>query len=153
MKSADSLEKTVILGKIEGRRRSRRQRMKWLDGITDLTDRILSKLREVVKDREAWPAAVRVGHKELDTTEQLNDNNTTKAKNEIYLVQTRLPWWLSSKQSASVQEPQKTLAHSLSWEDPLEESMAAHSSILFWRIPWTEEPGGLQSIGFQRVRH
>ena len=58
MQTTDLLEKTVILGKIEGRRRSGRQRMKWLDGITDLTDRILSKLREVVKDREAWPAAV-----------------------------------------------------------------------------------------------
>ena len=42
---------------------------------------------------------------------------------------------------------------SLSWEDPLEEGMATHSSILAWRIPWTEEPGGLQSIGVQRVRH
>ena len=42
---------------------------------------------------------------------------------------------------------------SLSWEDPLEEGMATHSSILAWRIPWTEEPGGLQSIGSQRVGH
>ena len=42
---------------------------------------------------------------------------------------------------------------SLGWEDPLEEEMATHSSILAWRIPWTEEPGGLQSMGSQRVRH
>ena len=42
---------------------------------------------------------------------------------------------------------------SLGWEDPLEEGMATHSSILAWRIPWTEEPGGLQSMGSQRVRH
>ena len=42
---------------------------------------------------------------------------------------------------------------SLSWEDPLEEGLATHSSILAWSIPWTEEPGGLQSIGMQRVRH
>ena len=42
---------------------------------------------------------------------------------------------------------------SLDWEDPLEEKMAIHSSILAWRIPWTEEPGGLQSMGSQRVRH
>ena len=42
---------------------------------------------------------------------------------------------------------------SLSWEDPLEKGMATHSNILAWRVPWTEEPGGLQSIGLQRVRH
>ena len=42
---------------------------------------------------------------------------------------------------------------SLDWEDPLEKKMATHSSILAWRIPWTEEPGGLQSMGLQRVRH
>ena len=42
---------------------------------------------------------------------------------------------------------------SLGWEDPLEESMATHSSILAWRIPWTEEPGGLQSMGLQKARH
>ena len=47
----------------------------------------------------------------------------------------------------------ETYIQSLGWEDPLEEDMATHSSILAWRIPWTEEPGGLQSMGLQRVRH
>ena len=47
----------------------------------------------------------------------------------------------------------ETWVRSLSWEDPLEEGMATHSSILAWRIPWTGEPGGLQFIGSQRVRH
>ena len=51
------------------------------------------------------------------------------------------------------QEIQKTWILSLGREDPLEEEMATHSSILAWRIPWTEEPGGLQSMGSQRVRH
>ena len=48
---------------------------------------------------------------------------------------------------------QETQVQSLGWEDPLEEGMAIHSSFLAWRIPWTEEPGGLQSMGLQRVGH
>ena len=89
MQRTDSFEKTLMLGKIESRSRKSQQRMRWLDGIPNSMDMSLTKLKELVMDREAWPEKV----------------------------------------------------------------MAPHSSTLAWKIPWMEEPGGLQSMGSLRVRH
>ena len=81
MRRTDSLEKTLMLGRIEGGRRREQQSMKWLDGIIDSMDMGLSKFQEIGKDREAWRAATAWGYKESDMTERLNSNN----RNSHYL--------------------------------------------------------------------
>ena len=68
----------------------------------------------------------------------------------VYIIIVGLLWWLSGKESACDAEDQ---LQSLGWEDPLEKGIPIDSSILAWRIPWTEEPGRLQSMGSQKVGH
>ena len=106
-------------------------------------DMSLSKLQEMVKDREAWRATV---HGVTKSWTRLSDST------ELYPLQYS---WASLVVQIVKNLPamRETWVPSLGWDGPLEESMATHSSILTWRIPLTEKPGGLQSTGLQRVGH
>ena len=75
------------------------------------------------------------------------------AQKHTLLLAQGFPSGLAIKNPPAMQETQETQVRSLGWEDSLEEGMATHSSILAWEIPWPEEPGGLQSIGWHRVGH
>ena len=80
--------------------------------------------------------------------------SSTKSPNNLYTQHSRdFPGGLAVENSPVMQKTQETRVQSLGWEDPLEKGMATHSWILAWRVPWTEEPGRLQFIGLQRVRH
>ena len=162
-----------MLGKTEGKRRRGRQRTRWLDGITDSTDMSLSKLQEMVKDREAWRAAV---HGVAKSQTRLS-NGTTRAflvvqtvKNLPAMQETWVqslggedPWrrkWQptpvflgfpcgsAGKESAC---NARDLGLIPGWGRSLEKEMATHSRILAWKTPWMVEPGRLQSMGSQRV--
>ena len=134
----DLLEKTLMLGGIGARRRRGQQRMRWLDGITDSMDLGLSKLQELVMDREAWHALIH-GLAESDMTDQLNWTEMSTGFNF------RLPATLTSTKSQPILWGFKAMhlllsnvvdLNSISREDPLEKGKSTHSSIPTWWIPW-----------------
>ena len=127
---ANSLGKTLMVGKIEGGKRREWQRMRSLDGIIDSMDMNVSKLQKLVKDRESWCAVVHWVW-ESDRTEQLNSKVKGYKHSTIR--------WTRSK---DLMNNMMTIVNNMTlynWE----EGMATHSRMFTYRIPWTEEPGRL----------
>ena len=164
MRRTDSLEKTLILGKNESRRRRGWQRMRQPDGITDSMDMSLSKLQELVTDRDDGQPGVlesigsqRVRHNWATELNWLIDEKMkaqgSQRTSQTYRICTQRHQVLTPFYYSTVALKWQVCVIILSQNLGEAKALATHSSVLAWRIPGTTEPGGLPSLGSHRVGH